>query len=162
MLKKLIFPGTLLIGAAIFIVLLLMVVATPFGPGLGDYEYRVAGSCSLARASVHTISVVCDGIEGKIDAEVYQIGWNDSYLVATTHPLTKTPPNSPNCKDCAPDESVTYWWIQDLVHKQAFGPMSEQDFAQEKTKLGMPDIQLMSVGEAKTKGTWLYGDGRNQ
>ena len=161
MLKKFLLPGIVLIGAGILIFVLLVLITTPIGPGVSDYEYKIAGVCSLNRNSAHVINIVCDGIEGKIDAEVYQVGWNDSYLVAATHPLTKTPPNSPNCKDCYPDEDTTYWWIDDLTNKQAYGPMTEQEFTDERNKLRLPDIQLMSVDEAKTKGVWLYGDGRS-
>jgi hypothetical protein len=123
-----------------------------FGPGLADYEYRIAGSCTLNRYSAHQINIDCDGIDKRIDAEVFKVGWNDIYLIAASHPVTKPAANNPNCINCEPDESTTYWWIRDLKNKIGFGPMSEAEFTQKKAELKVPDIQMMSVDEAKSKG----------
>jgi hypothetical protein len=133
-----------------------------FGPGVTDYSYKIATDCTLDRASASQITINCDGISKRIDPDVVQVGWNNQYLVATTHPVTKTDYNNPNCKNCDPDESITYWWIDDLTNKEAYGPMSAQAFANQKSKLGVPDILLMSVDQAKMKGTWIYGDGRQR
>jgi hypothetical protein len=154
----------LLIGVIVLVVIVIVAllrVGSNFGPGLADYSYKIAGDCTLDRASAYQITITCDGISKSIDPEVVQVGWNEHYLVATTHPVTETDPNNPNCTNCDPDENITYWWIQDLVNKQSYGPMSQEDFEMQEAKLGVPDIQLMSVDEAKTKGVWLYGDGRD-
>lgn len=135
-----------------FVAILTIVGLSGFGPGLADYEYRIANHCTLNRYSAHQINIDCDGISKRIDAEVFKIGWDDTYLIAETHPVTKPAANNPNCQNCEPDESITYWWIRDLKNKVAYGPMSESEFNQKKLELKMPDIQLMSVDEAKARG----------
>jgi hypothetical protein len=141
-----------LLGAIVLIALFLSVGFLGFGPGLADYEYRIASSCVLNRYSAHEVNIDCDGINKRIDSEVFNVGWNDIYLIALSHPLTKPAVNNPNCQNCEPDSSITYWWIRDLTNKKAYGPMSEVEFEQKKKELRIPDISLMLVDEARAKG----------
>ena len=128
-----------------------------FGPGLADYEYRIANHCTLNRYSAHQINIDCDGINKRIDAEVFTVGWDNTYLIAASHPITKPAANNPNCKNCEPDESVTYWWVRDLVNKKAYGPMSQAEFEQKKVELKLLDVQLMSVDDVRAKGSEVTG-----
>lgn len=133
--------------------------ASDFGPGLSDFEYKIASSCTLSRYSAYVVVIDCEGINTRIDAEVVQVGWNNDYLVAITHPVTKRKyPNIPDNTYSEPDESISYWWIRDLKNKKAYGPMSESEFNQKELDLKMPDIPLMSIDDAKAKGTLVTGD----
>lgn len=145
----------------IFIGIVLIFLTGPqIGPGTADYSYRIAENCTLDRSSAEHITISCEGIDKNISAKVMNVGWNGQYVVANTHPLTMADPNNPNCKECAPDETITYWWVQDLVNKQAYGPMSQADFFKLGDELGIREIQLFPINEAKAKGAWIYGDGR--
>jgi hypothetical protein len=134
-----------------------------FGPGLADYEYKIANSCTLNSSSAHMVSISCDGVERGIDPKIIKVGWNDNYLIAQTHPVTKRKyPNNPSNTYSEPDTSITYWWIVDFANKELIGPLSSE----EELILHKPDAKnisfpLWSVDEAKTHGTWIWGDFRN-
>ena len=136
-----------------------------FGPGLADYEYQLTASCRLDRSSAHAIVVICD--DGKTatstDAEVYQVGWNDKYLIAATHPVTKRKyPDNPGNTYAEPDESVVYWWIIDLKSNHLLGPLSGTEFERQKATLSItPTIPLLSIDQARSRATWLSGDFRD-
>jgi len=133
-----------------------------FGPGLADYDYQLTASCRLSRSSAHDIVVICDNGKSatSTDAEIYQVGWNDEYLIAMTHPVSKRAyPNNPNNTYMVPDESITYWWIIDLKSNRNFGPLSEAEFERQKATLSVTlGIPLLSMDQAKNRGTWLDGD----
>jgi hypothetical protein len=120
-----------------------------FGPGLADYDYQLTASCRLSRSSAHEIVVICDNGQSatSTDAEIYQVGWNDEYLVAMTHPVSKRAyPNNPNNTYMVPDESITYWWIIDLKLNRNFGPLSEAEFERQKATLSVTaGIPLLSI-----------------
>jgi hypothetical protein len=146
------------LAAVIFVGYFFLFSAANFGPGLADYSFNIAHSCTLDRSSAHEITISCSGIDQDIDAKVYKIGWNDSYLVAETNPVTKRAyPDDPNNTYTVPDESTTFWWIRDLGNKKAYGPMSESEFKQKKAAPKIPEIQLMTVDEAKGKGALVSG-----
>src|SRR5271157_357885 len=130
-----------------------------FGPGLADYEYQLTASCRLDSSSAHEIVVICDDRKSatSTDAEVYQVGWNDKYLIAATHPVIKRKyPDNPNNTYTEPDDSVVYWWIIDLNSNRLFGPLSEPEFEKQKAKLSItPAIPLLSIDQAKSRATWL-------
>ena len=127
-----------------------------FGPGLADYDYQLTTSCRLSRSSAHEIVVICD--DGKsatsTDAEIYKVGWNDKFLIAATHPVSKRAyPDNPNNTYMVPDESVIYWWIIDLKSNRNFGPLSESEFERQEAKLSVaPAIPLLSIDQAKIAG----------
>src|SRR5437899_1634531 len=78
-----------------------------FGPGLSDFEYKIADDCSLSRYSADVITVDCAAIGTRIGPEAVKLGWNDKYLVAISHPVTKRKyPDNPNNTYTEPDSSV--------------------------------------------------------
>ncbi len=141
-----------LVGAIYFFSL---IAKDGFGPGSADYTYKIAGSCNLTRSSAHVVVIGCSGVG--VPPEIIETGWNDSYLLAVNNPI-KGYPNTYS----DPDPSVKNWWIVDLKNKKAYGPMmTEYEFNQKKASLGITDIQLMPIEQAKTKGTWVNGDFKN-
>ena len=134
-----------------------------FGPGLADYTYQLNKECQLGRNSAYVVYVVCVGdtaTSTKIPEEIFSLGWNEDFVLAKTHPVTKTDPHNPTCKNCDPDNSITYWWIADVKAKRTYGPFPSDAgyFAKLKELSVPPGIQLMSVDEAKAHATWLNGD----
>ena len=143
-------------------VLLLAIAAYAFiytfqkvgGPGLADYSVKIADICTLSRSSAYAVSITCDGIKKSIDPDVFQLGWNQSYLTAETHPVDKPDPNNANCVNCFPDETVTYWWIVDLKSRTLYGPMyTEAEFNNRKIQLKVGKLQMSRIDEAITKGS---------
>jgi hypothetical protein len=127
-----------------------MIGMNKFGPGTSDYSFRIANMCNLVRSSAYMVSVGCEGFERGIDPEIIKIGWNDNYLVALSHPVTKKIyPNNPDNTYAVPDESVTYWWILDFKNKSTYGPLnSETEFNDQKQKLQISNIELITPDEA--------------
>jgi hypothetical protein len=154
------------LGGLVLILIAVMFYAFSkgFGPGLADYTYKIADICDLGRSSAHMISIRCEGFNGGVSPKVIKVGWNDNFLIAYTHPVTKLKyPENPENTYSEPDESITYWWVMDLKTKELYGPInSEQAFENKKSELGIGDIQLWSVNEAKSKGVWLHGDFRDK
>ena len=131
-----------------------------FGPGLADYDYQLTATCRLSRSSAHAIVVICD--DGKsatsTDTEIYQLGWNDKFLIAASHPVMQSSDDWNGYREWA-DENITYWWLIDLKSNRNFGPLSKSEFERQKTKLSVtPGIPLLSIDQAKNCGTWLDGD----
>lgn len=157
MIKKLIYIIVGLVIVLLFFVvyIFLIISRNGFGPGLADYTYKIAGSCRLSKTSAHNIIIGCDGIKESIGPEIVRVGWDEEYLVVITHPNIDAGVQDVDCASC------TYWWIQDLKKRQAYGPMkSEEEFNKKKNDLGVANIELFSVDQAKTKGTWINGDFR--
>jgi hypothetical protein len=151
----------ILVGVAVLvgvIFALLVIGLTTLGPGVADYKYQLTGDCYLGRTSAYDISIYCDDMNQYIPADVTTLGWNNSYIVATTNPVTKTDPNNPNCIDCDPDTSTTYWWITDVGKKTVYGPLDSQEFNSKDNQLGITKVPLWSVDEAKSHATVVYGE----
>jgi hypothetical protein len=145
------------LGAAVVLVMTFFLLAAwngalPTSGGI-DPDFRIAGTCILRNTSVHEVYIQCDGISPRVNSEVVKVGWTDKYLVALSHPITKPDPNNRNRQSCYPDETITYWWVQDLVNKRGYGPLTEDEFNQTKVELGMTDIQLLPLEQARAKGT---------
>lgn len=145
----------------IFLVLLTVIVlfigykfivnVKQFGPGLADFKYRIARDCELSRSSAFNTYVGCQGMIEYTDSDVFKVGWNDQYLIAATHPVTKMDTSA--CRVGCPDQSLTYWWIIDMIDKSLHGPIkSDQDFDQQKQNLKIDNFELWSINEAKERG----------
>ena len=136
-----------------------MVVARcPFGPGVGDYTYKLNERCELGRNSAHDVYVVCrDGdLTNEVPEEVFALGWNDRFVIAETHPVTKPAANNPNCLNCEPDEGTTYAWIIDLKSHRTSGALMSHAFDNTRREMNVPpDLRLMSIDEAKAHATSL-------
>jgi hypothetical protein len=146
---KYILAGIVLILVIAFV--LLVIGLSNFGPGVEDYTYQLVAPCDLGRSSAYQVSIYCDDMNEYIPADVTTLGWNNDYIVATTNPVTKTDPNNPNCVNCDPDTSTTYWWIMDLKNKTLYGPLnSQQEFNDKESQLGITNLPLWSVDEAKS------------
>lgn len=148
----------LLIVGVSLIGLITFALISASGPGISDYEYKIASICTLSRSSQHQVYIDCEGAD-RISSKVVKVGWNDDYLIAVTNPTTKRkyPENASN-DYVLPDESIEYWWVRNLVTKEGIGPISEAEYLKTKVELSIPDIELISVDNAKKKGIWLYGD----
>ena len=140
-----------------------------FGPGLADYTYELNKACHLGRNSAYDVYVVCGEdtsttTAASIPEEVYLLGWNDNFVLAKTHPVTKRKyPDNPDNTYSEPDQTITYRWITDVKASKTYGPFTSDSeyFAKEKDLSVPPEIQLMSVDEAKDHATWLDGDFRD-
>lgn len=66
-----------------------------------------------------------------VDAMVYEWGWNDSFIVAKQHPLLSD--------GWKVDSTITNWFIVEVQTEVVHGPMSEDEFNQMFSELGIPD-----------------------
>lgn len=90
---------------------LIITIRHGFGPGLADFTYQINNECLLTRTSAHMIMIGCSNIEKSIGPEVTSLGWDDNYIVASTHP---TSDENNAIIVPTPNSSITYWWILDL------------------------------------------------
>lgn len=127
------------------------VLKNGFGPGIQDYSSSIDEVCRLNRNSVHEIFIVCDGVDGRIEPKVVSVGWNENYIVAATHPVTKRKyQNNPDNTYKIPDEDVTYWWIFDLQGKALIGPIdSENQFNDDLKSRGISGIEMIDTKQLK-------------
>lgn len=136
-----------------------------FGPGLADYEYQLNSHCKLNRSSAYAVYVNCTDIGdagGFIPESIFEIAWDDDYVLAKTHPLEKPHPRMEDCSNCIPNESITYWWVIDPHSGQTMQAFTETQFEEKRHQAGVPNnLQLRNIDEAKKSATWLTGDLRD-
>jgi hypothetical protein len=110
-----------------------IVFGVPFGPGLGDYEYDVAGGYTLYRTSSREVHVSPRGgwseRTPRIPPCVVGLAWDDRFVLAERQPLGE--------RDGVPG-SATDFWILDTPVSQAYGPLSKEDFGRKRAELGVP------------------------
>ena len=76
-----------------------------------------------------------DGGIGRINETVFAVGWNSRYIVAKQHPNN--------------NRRVTNWFYLDMTKDGPYvdptvsvvGPLTEAEFTQRRTELGLPPFQ---------------------
>lgn len=112
------------------------------GPGLGDYEYDIAGSYKVIRTSVHEVSITTLGSSKTVvPAKVVEIAWDQKFIIAKQLPLIKNDDSNVPI----PDENTINFWIIDTSDAKVYGPLANEDFEKNKLTLGVPeDLILIS------------------
>lgn len=133
-------------------ILIAILLAGCASPGLSDYRYKLGTKCLLNRTSAHQITANCG--QSSIPAKIVQLGFNENYLIAKTHPVTILKyPNNPANSYKIPDAKTTYWWIIEIKKDVRYGPFeSEQEFMAKTDELGITNtIELMSLSKGLSR-----------
>ncbi|MEZ6024341.1 MAG: hypothetical protein R3C16_13230 [Hyphomonadaceae bacterium] len=105
-------------------------------PGDFSYSKRLEGRYRISAVDhLRTMSVVYDRGDGGhtvlIDATVFEVGWDDRYIVAARHP------------EASPDQAL-YYYIDQTIDPSGrgnvFGPFDGAQFADETRRLSLPPM----------------------
>jgi len=117
----------------------LLIVACACLVSCDSYSERIVGpyiAIAIDEPSNMSISYDLGGGSsiGKIDAEVVAVGFNDKFIIAKQRPLSDP-------------SKVNYFYLEmakDSKYanpsKSLTGPLSEKDFMESKSRLGLPDF----------------------
>lgn len=142
--------GVLFIAFTIGLPFIFIMLGVPFGPGVYDFSYKVAGNYVLERTSAHQVFVVPqDGWSNEtpiIPTKVVEIAWNHQFVIAKQQGLKRCYPDNPENTYEMPDENVFNYWILDTKQPKAYGPLDKQRFETMRKSLFVPDeLVLKSV-----------------
>lgn len=72
------------------------------------------------------------------DPYIFAVGHNDKYIIAKQHPLCKDYFG----KECMPDQSITNYFIIDVIERTKIGPLSETEFSAKKKQLDIETLEF--------------------
>lgn len=94
----------------------------------GDWVVTAPDTASQAGIGIREPGSALTSI--KVDAMVFEFGWNDSFIVAKQHPIGED--------GWSVDTSITNWFIVEVETAVVHGPMTESGFTQLSKDLGIP------------------------
>ena len=113
-----------------------------FGPGMSDFSAQLPHEYFIHRNSAHQIFVSPNSWSPDtpiIPTKVIELDHDDRFVIAKQQLLQRRSPGNPNDTYEEPKPNAFQFWILDLRVPKAYGPLNDDEFPLERTRLGVSE-----------------------
>lgn len=123
--------------AGVFLVVLLSATVVSCHP---DYAVDLTGGFFYRHEGGDMLDILSgqSSMGGEIPATVLDYAYDEHFIIAVQHPRLPQEPLYSK-RYTYPGNREYYYWIIDIIGNQILGPLSDQEFADYRAELGVPE-----------------------
>ena len=122
------------------------------GPGMQDFHAELCGDYLIWRSSANHIIISRRNCVESIPTKVVEVGHDSRFIIAKRNELERRSPNNPDDTYMQPTPDIFDYWILDTSIPKVYGPLTQEEFAQKRQELDIPDnVELKDVYEYRKK-----------